>query len=128
MPTPKRSQRPGELLSELEQRLSVEGRYVDLCLLFRRRKTGEILLKVGGRWDRLKGEFSDEEPEHCHVIEVKEAQLPVVQRFAAWLAKFIAGETRERILLTGGNRRGGKSYIATACIVAIALSVPEAIC
>ncbi len=98
MPTAKKS-RPGDLLSEREQRLSAEGRYVDLCLLFRRKKTGEILLKVGGRWDRLKGEFSDEEPERCHVIDCKEAQVPVVRRFAVWLAKLIAGETRERILL-----------------------------
>lgn len=122
------SRRAGDRVSALEDALSAESRYIDLYLLFRRRKTGEILLKVGGRWDRLKGEFSDEKVERCHVIEVKEAQVPIVQRFAAWLAKFIAGETRERILLTGGNRRGGKSYIATACLVAIALAVPGAIC
>lgn len=127
MTTARKSQRPADRLSELEGRLTDEVRYLDLCLEIRRKKTGETLLKVGGRWDRLTERF-DGEATTCVVIYAKESQVPIVRAFAAWLARFIARAPRKRFLLTGGGRRGGKSWIMVALIVALAIAVPDALC
>lgn len=121
-------QRKDEDLSELLERIDESKRYVDLCLRFRRRKTGSLLLEVGGRWDRLHRTYTDDAPERCHTVYVNENQVAIVEQFANWLEKFIADLPRESMLLTGGNRRGGKSYITVACIVAVAIAKPGAIC
>jgi hypothetical protein len=127
MSTARPSRRPADRLSELEGRLTAEVRYLDLSLEIRRKKTGETLLKVGGRWDRLTETF-DGEAEHCVVLYAKESQVPIVIEFALWLAAFIARGPRKRFLLTGGGRRGGKSFIMVALIVALAIAVPDALC
>ncbi|GAC1660294.1 MAG: hypothetical protein PVS2B1_17150 [Candidatus Dormibacteraceae bacterium] len=122
----RRSQRPADRLSELEEKLNVEVRYLDLCLEIRRKTTGETLLRVGGRWDGLAETF-DGEAKSCIIVYAKESQVQIVREFAAWLAAFIAREPRKRMMLTGGGRRGGKSFIMVALLVALAIAVPEAL-
>lgn len=128
MASARQSQRPGDRLSELEGRLSDDARFLDLSLEIRRKKTGETLLKVGGRWDRLTETFTNDEASECVVIYAKESQVPIVLQFKAWLEAFIARKPRKRMLLTGGGRRGGKSFIMVACIIAVAIAVPDALC
>lgn len=120
-------------LSELEDAFSEEGRYRDLCLSFRRKTTGEELLRVGGRWDNRaekgKGAYLDPDPPDLQAVAilVNDNQVAVVRAFARWLEARITGGPRVRMLLTGGNRRGGKSWIVTALAIAVALAIPDAI-
>lgn len=91
--------------------------------------TGTELLRVGGRWDSLRREFIDDPPDlRAVVIGVNENQVDVVLNYAAWLEARLEGRPRKRLLLTGGNRRGGKSFIITALTAATAVAIPGAIC
>lgn len=73
-------------------------------------------------------ETFDGDAEKCVVIYAKESQVAIVVEFAAWLEAFIARQPRKRMLLTGGGRRGGKSFIMVALVVALAIAVPDALC
>jgi hypothetical protein len=126
--TATRTRRKGDRLSELHEQLTEENRYLSLCLVFRRKTTKEILLKVGGQWDQLEESYTEAEATSCLIIDVKENQVEIVRKFRRWLEAYFAGGRRERILLTGGSRRGGKSFITTALICAIAIAIPGAIC
>jgi hypothetical protein len=113
-------------LAELQAALSDEARLLDLCLTFRRKLTGEVILTVGGRWDRTAKAYTDGEPQAI-AISVNENQVRAVRRFAAWLGARIDDTDRKRILALGGNRRGGKSWIVTAMAVAVCVAIPDAI-
>lgn len=117
-------------LSELEDALSDGRNLRDLCLTFRRKSTGEDLLTVGGRWDRTAAAFIDPDPADlcAAIVGVNENQVAVVECFREWLTARINGGPRKRLLLTGGNRRGGKSYIVTALTIAAAIALPDSIC
>lgn len=116
-------------LSGLEAGLSDERNLVDLCLTFRRKRTGEELLRVGGRWDRRAKTYIDPDPSDLSAvaIEVNDNQVAVVLAFRRWLDARINGGPRVRLLVTGGNRRGGKSWIVTALAVATSVALPGAI-
>lgn len=121
------------LVSELEELLRPEHRYIDLCLTFRSKKTGEELLTVGGRWDQAAGEgrgaFIDPNPADLtgKVILVNANQVSTVLAFRDWLTARLHGGPRKRLLITGGDRRGGKSFIVTALCCAACLAVPGAL-
>lgn len=116
-------------LSELEGMLGAQSRYLDLCMIFRRKKTGEELLRVGGRWDRPKGRFIDPDPEDltAKVILVNDNQAATVAKFREWMEARLAGQPRKRLLITGGGRRGGKSFIITALCCAACIAIPGAL-
>jgi hypothetical protein len=116
-------------LSELEAALNSDRNQRDLCLSFRRKATGAEILRVGGRWNKLTGEFTDPDPPglECVPVWVNENQVPVVEAFRDWLEARVDGKPRKRLLLTGGNRRGGKSYIVTALACAASIALPGAI-
>lgn len=116
-------------LAELEGVYSADRRYLDLCLVVRAKSTGEELLVVGGRWDRHIRAYLDPDPPDLRPVEllVNDNQIEVVRAFARWLRARIEGGPRVRLLLTGGNRRGGKSWIVTALACATCLAIPEAI-
>lgn len=117
------------LLCEAEELLGAQRRFQDLCLIFRQKKTGRELLSVGGRWDRTKQEFIDPHPPdlQCRIILVNDNQVETVERFAEWLTARINGGPRKRLLITGGGRRGGKSFIITALTCAVCIAVPGAL-
>lgn len=118
------------MLSELEDELGAEHRYLDLCLIFQHKKTGEELLRVGGRWDRTAKAFLDPDPADltAKVIKVNPNQVGTVLKFREWLEARINGGPRKRLLITGGDRRGGKSFIVTALCCAVVIAIPEALC
>jgi hypothetical protein len=118
------------ILSELEAALGSENRYLDLCLVFRHKATGQELLRVGGRWDRTAREFIDPDPEDltAKIVTVNANQVATVLEFKRWLHARLFGGPRKRMLLTGGDRRGGKSFIVTALCCAAAVAIPDALC
>ncbi len=61
------------------------------------------------------------------IVHVNANQVPTVVKFAEWLAARVSGEPRKRMLLTGGGRRGGKSWILCRLAVAVAIALPDAI-
>lgn len=100
-------------------------RYVDLALALRRRTTGEILLFAGGQYDTVAGEFTEFDPEHTVVLEIEESQVEFVRWFATWLQAFRDGLPRDTSLtLLGGERRGGKTWIAVVCTIAALIDCP----
>src|SRR5579872_677818 len=117
------------LLCELEETLGAQSRFLDLCLVFRHKKTRKELLRVGGRWDRTLKRFTDEDPADltARVVLVNENQVATVERFREWLAARLSGGPRKRLLITGGGRRGGKSFIITALCCAACLAIPGAL-
>jgi hypothetical protein len=106
-----------------------EKETIDLRLIFRRKKTGEILLDVGGRWETHAKCYIDTpaDPALAHIVWINEAQLQVVARFRIWLEARLAGKVRRLILYAGGKRGGGKSWIMTALLCAAAIAIPGAI-
>ena len=116
-------------LYELEQELGAATRYLDLCMIFRHKETGEELLRVGGRWDHSTRSFLDEDPEDltAKVVLVNKNQVSTVLQFREWLDGFLSGGSRKRLLVTGGDRRGGKSFIVTALCCALCIAFPEAL-
>jgi transcriptional regulator with AAA-type ATPase domain len=95
-----------------------------VCLAFRRRDTGEVLLEVGGRWDRIKKLFVGE-AEKRHVFWVNDSQIETVLAFREWLHARLSRQDRKIILFTGGKRRGGKTVILTMLLVALCIALPE---
>lgn len=116
-------------LSELKGAYSDERRYVDLCLTFERKSTGEEIWTVGGRWDRHESRYLDETPPDLQavVISLNENQIPVVRAFARHVEARAAGLPRKPFLLTGGNRRGGKSWVIVRLALALSIAIPGAI-
>lgn len=117
------------LVSELEQELGSEARFLDLCLVFRRKTTKQEILRVGGRWDRAKSQYIDPDPPDltARVIYINDNQIETVERFRDWLAARLGGGPRKRLLITGGGRRGGKSFIITALCCATCIAIPDAL-
>lgn len=114
-------------LDVLESIQEDTSRFQDLSLKLRRKKTQEILLRAGGRWDRLERKYIGPAP-RCKVIDLEESQVEFAQWMAAWLdAKARGDDARERLVLAGGPRRSGKTFVATFAVVAAALAQPGTI-
>lgn len=107
---------------------------------------GEILLSVGGTWDRRFKEYEGES-EKAVVVRIHEGQDAAVRWFATWLAAhaerresppvFTLDELESEGLdldpahvysaLHAGGRRGGKTWIAVADGAAYAVAFPGSI-
>jgi len=116
--------RSRRLLDELEEQQA--ERYIDLCLVLRSLKSKGTVLYAGGRWDRLDGKWSSQEPESGQIIELHDGQVPFAQWYAGWLRDYRDGLPRDcSLALAGGARRGGKTYLLVALMLATALDVPS---
>lgn len=113
-------------IAELESASSDGSRFLDLSLKLRQKSSGEILLRSGGRWDRINREYVGPAP-RCRVIDVEEAQVEFVRWWSDWLERKKASAPRDRITLAGGPRRSGKTFICTFAAVAAALDAPGSI-
>ena len=118
-------------LSDEENKRAVATRYQDLALVFRRKQTGDIILSCGGRWDNLKKCFVPggiEAANHCKIIDLQESQLEFATWFATWLTAFIEHDPRDtRLVLTAGERRGGKTTIGLLSTIATCIGRPNTI-
>ena len=84
---------------------------------------------MGGRWDNQAQppNFVDATDLTGVTEYVNENQTAVVRGFARWLKARIEGTPRTRLIVTGGNRRGGKSWVVVRLASAGALAIPGAI-
>lgn len=144
-------------LDRLDREEGDDGdRYVDLRLDIEHEDTGEILISVGGRWDRRLEDFvRDEagaivEAEGAVVARIHAGQDKAVRWFTTWIAahaerrdappaftlRDLEADTFDLDVdpahvysaLFAGGRRGGKSWIGTGAIpVAYAIAFPGAI-
>lgn len=102
------------------------------------------LLSAGGLWDRQRRDFSPglssvlreqdlavlPDPQRealcsAHVIIVTDSQIGYVEAFADWLFCFLHDLPRPAALdVLAGKRRGGKTFVMVACVLAAAIAVP----
>lgn len=102
------------------------------------------LLSAGGLWDRLARAFApgpspvlrEKDLEAlpaadfdalcpAHTIIVADSQIAYVEAFADWLFCFLHDLPRPAALdVLAGKRRGGKTFIMVACLLAAAIAVP----
>lgn len=116
-------------LSDLWDQFDSEKRCVDLALRFVVKSTGEDLLFVGGRWNPDSRQFVDPSPDDLEAVTIgiNDNQVGVVRAFERNLRARLAGEPRKPFILTGGNRRGGKTWIVARLALATAIALPSAI-
>lgn len=95
----------------------------------RGQRTDDVVLVVGGLWDRRRREYVGD-ARRARAVAAHPGQLEALRWFAAWLAAHLAGEVLAEpvysILLAGGQR-AGKTWIAVVIGAAYAVAVPGAI-
>lgn len=108
------------------------GRYVDMRLDLVAEDTGEIVLSVGGRWDRAEKRYVG--PARTRrVLRLHPGQLEAARWFARWIAARQRGEhlvEHGRPVFTlglVGGRRGGKSVLGFWAVLVYAVAFPGAI-
>lgn len=107
------------------------ARFVDMRLEIRVLDTEEIVLSVGGRWDRKRKRYVG--PGSASVVwHVHAGQVEAAQWFARWLWGYVRGQRGpddELVwsVLFGGGRRGGKTRLACYCVIAFVVAVYGAI-
>lgn len=112
-------------LERLDRALG-DQRHVALALVLRRRSTSEVLLRFGGRWDRIAHAFTGTTG-LCRTLDLEESQLEAVNFFRHWMAARAARARREVVAFIGGARRGGKSTVSVDVALGYAVDVPDAI-
>ena len=101
------------------------SRYIDLCVIWRREKTGEILYRAGGKWDKQLKQYSDEPPTEAHVINLRESQIESARWAAWWMQEFKAGRERDFFsLFMVGDRAGGKTHFGIVFLVTLLIECP----
>ncbi|MFH0902757.1 MAG: hypothetical protein V2A73_19170 [Pseudomonadota bacterium] len=119
----------------VEERLDEQdgkgARYVDLALAVRAMGSEELLLAVGGKWDRKSRRFVGR-AERVVTIHVHPGQVPVLRWFSRWLRGYHSGRRdpdcdRVWAVLLAGGRRGGKTYCAVLCAAAFAVATSSSI-
>lgn len=120
------------ILADLEAQTEGAGRWIDLCLILRRKRRAwgpmaETVLRVGGKWDRLLGCYVGP-ADRAKIIDLQESQVESARWIASWLEARRANDPkRARLLMLAGPRRGGKTWLLTIAIVALCLDMPGAI-
>lgn len=111
-------------LAHLRRQLIDRERWVDARLVVESH-TGEELFRVGGRWDRLLHRYVDGPVKERH-IQLEESQLESVRGFVRWLSGSRQNDPlRGIVLILGGARGSGKTWLLSLLIVAIALEWPD---
>lgn len=101
-------------------RAQVDGRYVDSELVLQT-KQGEVLMRCGGRWDRVERRIVGPAL-RPHVVEVKASQEKAARRFAEWCEKYDRGDPdRVSIEMYADRRRGGKTFFICLVVVCFLL-------
>lgn len=127
-------------LRAVEARLTGSERFWDLRLDLKAfeptddRKTlptGPTILAAGGRWDSTFGRFLDPATEGdvatLTMVGLESTQLDFARFGAEWLSAYVNGQPRETsVALLAGDRRGGKSFVAVAFIIACCVDCPVA--
>lgn len=122
------------------RREAVDGgdRYVDLQIDWRDEATNELMLRVGGRWDRSEKRFTGEKAKTSLVFRFTAAQIEPARWLSRWLKAYSKGERlmdppakegeSERDIysvLMGGGRRGGKTDLLWKFMVTFGVMVPK---
>jgi hypothetical protein len=111
-------------LAELRQGLLDPERWLDALLVVEDHE-GVELLRVGGRWDGSAGRWSpNADGVTPKVIRLKESQQAAGRGFAHWLESSRRGEIdplREIVMILGGARGSGKTWLVGLMIVIIGL-------
>ena len=109
--------------SEEEREIS---RYVDLCVVWKRKTTGEVIYKAGGRWDKTLKCWSQDPPTEGRIIELTEAQYDAAVKAAYWMQEFKAGRARDYFsLFLFGNRAAGKTFLASVILFTLLIEFPK---
>jgi hypothetical protein len=113
-----------ERTAELDRALLSPDRYIAAKLELRS-STGETLLVVGGRWNKLVGRFEDDDCE-AHIVRLKESQDEIGVALADYVRKRLAGDDSRPLIMLGiGNRGGGKTFFCAIIMVVVALALPH---
>lgn len=128
---------PGESLHDLFQRIRKHAvkptqtathpdgdRYQDIAIAWRRRATGEILLSVGGRWDRVERRYSGPATD-VKVIDLIESQVEAARILTRWITEAQAGRPSDfRGLFLHGDRRSGKRTLGGVAMLTLLVAFP----
>lgn len=112
----------------LDEGARESARFCDLQVEFRDELSGDCLAVFGGRWDRLAKKYLDGEAKRSKVVRLHVGQVDPARWFNDWLGTYLEGDytNAQKIFDAAfyGGRRGGKSALAFACLVAFACAVP----
>lgn len=100
--------------------------------------SSRVLLSAGGCWDSLERRWvagtrpvlreQDYAPDGlcpAHVLVIEDSQIEGTTAFAEWLWCFSQGIPRPTALdVLAGKRRGGKTFLMVACVLAAAIACP----
>ncbi len=118
----------------LDEADPASDRFIDLQLDLVDEVTGEVLLRVGGRWDRRRREYLERDAQRSRVLRFHRGQVEKVRWWRRWFEdhlRFLDGQVRLEAAvysaLWAGGRRGGKTFAGVASCVAYAVGVPESI-
>lgn len=99
-------------------------RYRELCVVWRRQATGEILLKVGGVWDSQERRYVSEAADG-RIIDLEESQVEAAQLAAWWIQQRLANEPRDFCaLFLIGNRGSGKTTFSEILVGTFVVAFP----
>lgn len=91
-------------------------------------RAGELILRAGGRWDRLRGEYVDGVAETSRVLRLHPGQVDGARWFAWWLEHHMLADLDETNvvydMLCAGGRRGGKTDWIGDAIAVYAVAHP----
>jgi hypothetical protein len=109
MKAQKISRRTGDRLSALEDQGPQTGQFLDLCLSFRSKATGETLLKVGGVWDREAQKYTEQEAATGRIIWVNPNQVEIVRSLKRWIEAYLergrgSGSCSPAVIAAAENR------------------------
>ena len=109
-----------------EKKQKTRSRYIDLCIVWQRESTGEILYKAGGQWDHEEKCYTSQPAKVCHVIDLNEAQIETARWAAYWMSEKKAGRDRDFFsLFMIGNRAGGKTHFGIVFLITLLIEFPR---
>ena len=83
------------------------------------------LYEAGGRWDLLERRYSTAPPQVWAILDIQESQIEVMAWGADFLRRYKRRLERDHsVLLNYGPRRGGKTWILLALLIAACLDSP----
>lgn len=107
------------------------SRYVDLCVEFVDAEDLTLLFSVGGRWDRKRKRWSNEEPRSALQVRLAGDQIEPALFFREWFEAYLSGDESAAVmdiysvLLLGGSR-AGKTSLGKWLTLAFMVAVPGA--
>lgn len=104
-------------------------RFVDLAVEFVDERDLSLLFAVGGRWDRKRKRWSDEEPRSALQFKLHPGQIESALFFRDWFEAYMAGESLDPEIYASlflGGSRAGKTALGVFLTIAFAACVPGA--